>query len=408
MQIHDVNTINVPPTGENNSSGDCRLTYCMNVHPAGSLVQLIDAIENHAARVMNIVAGETGYKGPFGLGMWLGDDLSRELQSDDAFLRLTDCLARNHLYVFTLNAFPFGVFHGTRVKENVYRPDWSTPERLEYTKRIAKLLARLLPEGIPGTISTLPVTYRSWADPSLIESACENLRSAARYLDELHKSTGAEIRLALEPEPDCLLDETPDAIEFFKTHLHCGRDEPIMREYLGVCLDTTHCGVLGEKPVDALREFHAADIAVLKIQLGAALLADSCSESECGPPDALRAYADEVYLHQTLRISSSEGDEPCSTAQRRFADLPDALAAEIPSGTAQWRVHFHLPLSWPGKAPLSSTTAEIDRQFIHEAMRVGVRHFESEVYTLGVFPEATGREHRILADELIHILGLCR
>ena len=59
---------------------------------------------------------------------------------------MQDLLARHDLYVFTLNGFPYGPFHGVRVKEEVYQPDWSYPERLAYTNQLADLL-RLLPDG---------------------------------------------------------------------------------------------------------------------------------------------------------------------------------------------------------------------------------------------------------------------
>ena len=57
---------------------------------------------------------------------------------------------RNELYVFTINGFPYGTFHGTRVKEEVYLPDWRDEERLRYTDELADLLAKLLPDGVGG------------------------------------------------------------------------------------------------------------------------------------------------------------------------------------------------------------------------------------------------------------------
>ena len=45
------------------------------------------------------------------------------------------------MYVFTINGFPYGAFHGTPVKAEVYRPDWRDPERLRYTNQLADLLA---------------------------------------------------------------------------------------------------------------------------------------------------------------------------------------------------------------------------------------------------------------------------
>ena len=58
------------------------------------------------------------------------------------------------LYVFTINGFPYGAFHGQRVKEEVYLPDWRDEERLRYTDSLAWLLADLLPELVAAASST--------------------------------------------------------------------------------------------------------------------------------------------------------------------------------------------------------------------------------------------------------------
>ena len=59
-------------------------------------------------------------------------------------------LAEQGLYVFTINGFPYGAFHGSPVKEHVYLPDWLEDERLVYTDRLAELLAALLPRRRRG------------------------------------------------------------------------------------------------------------------------------------------------------------------------------------------------------------------------------------------------------------------
>ena len=46
---------------------------------------------------------------------------------------------RSGLYVFTINGFPYGPFHGQPVKAAVYRPDWREAERGRYTADLAEL-----------------------------------------------------------------------------------------------------------------------------------------------------------------------------------------------------------------------------------------------------------------------------
>ena len=71
-------------------------------------------------------------------------------------------LGQNDCYVFTINGFPYGQFHGTRVKEQVYAPDWTSPERLVYTNLLFDLLAELLPDGVEGSVSTLPGSFKEF------------------------------------------------------------------------------------------------------------------------------------------------------------------------------------------------------------------------------------------------------
>ena len=49
------------------------------------------------------------------------------------------------MYVFTVNAFPYGPFKGRVVMEQVYEPDWFTEDRVRYTMQVADILAEITP-----------------------------------------------------------------------------------------------------------------------------------------------------------------------------------------------------------------------------------------------------------------------
>ena len=66
------------------------------------------------------------------------------------------------LYVALINGFPYGPFHGTPVKAEVYAPDWRDDARVDYTRDLIRILARLLPRGMDGGVSTSPLTYKPW------------------------------------------------------------------------------------------------------------------------------------------------------------------------------------------------------------------------------------------------------
>lgn len=371
------------------------LTYCLNVHPGATLAEAESAILEKATRVFALLAEKVGATGPFGLGAWFSAQAAGELAQGQRLERLAEALRDHDLYVFTLNGFPYGRFHGARVKENVYRPGWADPARLDYTITLAGILARLLPEGVAGSISTLPVTFRPWADEARLQSATRHLAEVAARLAELENASGKTIALALEPEPGCFLERADDVLDFFTGRLlpEAVRflPEATIRRHIGVCLDTVHAAVVFEDPAHSVARLTENGIGVAKVQLGGAL---EVEVGEGGPPAALRAFADEVYLHQ-VTVRGPGGD-------RFYLDLPDALA-DAPAG--RWRVHFHVPLGWQGASGVGGTGSQVHETFIRAALNAGVTHLELEVYTLGVLPGRVESPEAALSSDLAH---LCR
>ena len=127
-------------------------------------------------------------------------------------------LDKHDCYVFTINGFPYGSFHGTRVKEQVYAPDWSTDERLVYTKQLFDLIAAIVPEGVSGSVSTVPGSFKAWTanDADRRANIFTNMTAIGRYVAELSDRTGRDLHLGLEPEPCCYFETTPETIEFFE------------------------------------------------------------------------------------------------------------------------------------------------------------------------------------------------
>mgnify|MGYP003704432901 CR=1 FL=1 len=227
------------------------------------------------------------------------------LSSDGALDAFAAFLGDGDFYVPTINGFPYGAFHRTRVKEHVYLPDWRDPLRLAYTNRLADLLARLLPDGMRGSVSTVPGGFKSHltgaGDVAAIGAA---LRSHAAHLRALRDRTGRTVRLALEPEPACLLETIDETIAFFDAEL----DDAASREFIGVCVDTCHMAVEFEPAGTVFARLTDAGIAIPKVQVSSALDASSDAARQ-----ALSAFADDTYLHQVL--GSRDG------ALERFVDL---------------------------------------------------------------------------------------
>lgn len=382
------------------------LTYCLNVHPGETVAAQLAAIREHAVPIRAQVA--PGVR--FGLGLRLAGRAALELESALNRQALQALLGAHGLYAFTINGFPFGAFHGAAVKEDVYRPDWREAVRCEYTCRLARTLAAILPEGMTGSISTVPGSYKAWirsADD--VSAMVVQLADTAACLDGLRRETGREIHLGLEPEPDCFLETTAESIAFFRDHLlpqgsrrlvetrggTRAAAEEIIRRHIGVCFDTCHLSLQFESPGDSLRKLAASGIRISKIQISAAL------RTGCGPEAAaaLRPFCDSVYLHQ---VKARAGGRIVSRG-----DLADALASSAVKPGEEWRVHCHVPLYFPGDGLLASTADLLDPDFFRAALDLRVEHFEIETYTFDVLPEPLRRLgiDRSIAEEFRWVLS---
>ncbi len=373
-------------------SGPAHLTYCTNVHSGESWPHTFAALRRHLPAVRRRLSPNA----PMGVGLRLSSVASEALQDEGALDSLRDFLAREGLYVFTINGFPYGPFHGERVKEQVYEPDWRTPERLSYTDRLADLLAALLPDDpeLFGSISTVPGAFgAAAAAPGAVEAiASAMLRQAAR-LAALEDRTGRRIVLALEPEPMCLLQTTAEAVAFFEAHLFgaealarfaalSGRSaqaaERLLRRHLGLCLDVCHAAVAFEQPGDSLALLHGAGIAVTKLQLSSALAIPRMDHAAAA---MLRRFDDGIYLHQVV--------ERGPRGLVRFLDLPQALAAweDDPVGEREWRVHFHVPVFHAAAGRFATTQPMLLDMLASQRAQGISAHLEVETYTWDVLPQ---------------------
>jgi len=380
------------------------LTYCSNIHPAESWAEVRANIERYFPAVRSRVApGE-----PFGIGLRLSARAARELGSGDALAEFREFMARNQLYVFTVNGFPYGTFHGTRVKEEVYLPDWRDAERLRYTDELADLLVQLLPEGIEGSISTVPGAFKPAMHAAAdVEQIADNMLRHVAKLVGIKARTGRHIALAIEPEPHCFLETIDESVRFFKerlfgawaqrrlgelTGLDADAAAGALRGHIGLCLDLCHAAVEFEDPADCVRALQEAGIRVTKLQISAGL---RLAQLTAHAVSALEQFDDPVYLHQVVEAGPA--------GIKRYADLPEALATARkgkPDGR-EWRVHCHVPIFMDNLGAFSST-----RSFIAEVLDIHKRHpisahLEVETYTWSVLPEhlrAGGMEQAIARE----------
>jgi sugar phosphate isomerase/epimerase len=376
------------------------LTYCTNIHPGETWDEVKDNLVRHVVAVKKKVSPNR----PFGVGLRLSAAATDALAHPEERTVLRNLLAENGLYVFTINAFPYGAFHGQTVKAAVYEPDWRTPERRRYTEAAADLLADLLTAspassptgGLAGSISTVPGCFRPNATPASLEAMARALAQTATTLHHLRESGRGQIGVALEPEPACAFETTEEVATFLLSHVFTGvgrdeagrslgvspsRAEEILRRHVGVCLDACHAAVEFESPEESVDLLTSAGIGIFKLQVSAGLRIVKPTREKLA---ALTPFAEGVYLHQTV-IRTGDHLE-------RILDLPDALARyqNRPDGALgdEWRIHFHVPIFRQALGPFESTNDGLARLLARAARTPFTPHLEVETYTFDVLPEA--------------------
>lgn len=356
--------------------GSSHLAYCTNIHPAETWEETFCALKTHVLAVRDLLVErgtlETG--APFAIGLRLSAVAAEELLDEENLAVFRDWLAGTNTYVFTINGFPYGSFHGTRVKEKVFQPDWTDRARVDYTKNLFRILAAVARPETGASVSTLPGSHKTFhADESVIR---KNLIGMAGWLDELSSETGHDFHLGLEPEPLGYFENTLETLAFFE-RLHAdAADTDAVRRRIGVNFDTCHFAIEFDTMGPSLDVMRNHGIRISKVHLSNALALDPRD------PEAitmLRGFDEPTYFHQVIALDSD-------AKLHRFTDLPDFLNADR-SGLLAARVHFHIPLDAEPAAPLRSTRSHVVEMLDWKKQHPDAcGHYEIETYTWGVLP----------------------
>lgn len=380
---------------------DIDLGYCTNIHRGETWEETFDGLRRYTDEVRKRVSPDQ----PYGIGLRLSNEASLELAANaerrDEFRHW---LERTGSYVFTINGFPYGKFHGSRVKEQVYVPDWATEERLDYTLRLFDLLDELAPPGHEISVSTLPGSFKEFITPENAggheELMFRHLRRCAEHVEELAEKSGRIVHLGMEPEPLGLFETSAETVAFFEKLVAGESAESRSRllDRIGVNYDTCHLAIEYEEPREAVGRLRDAGIRISKIHLSSALKLAPDKEAVA----RLESFHDEVYLHQVVVRS---GD----AITHRFRDLPDAMRwfQEKPEEAGdEWRVHFHVPIHAQAREFFSDTRDHISgiADLLGESPG-WCRHFEMETYTWEVLPEEI--RARSVVDQLTEEYRWC-
>ncbi len=362
------------------------LSYCTNIHPAESWADTKCALMTHVPSIRRELRALNSPLAtePLGVGLRLSAVAAEELLTDtnelDAF---KDWLTQQNARVETLNGFPYGNFHGQRVKENVFKPDWTTPQRFEYTCNLFRILEKIgSPDVEKLTVSTLPASHSQFKANE--DRLFARLDAMAGFLDALSNKTGKLMQLGLEPEPFGHFDDTDGVVRFFNELRNRSHRPLLIERHLGLTYDTCHFAIVNEEPELTLSALDENNISLSKVQFS------NAPELTVNTPDdleLLRQFDEGVYFHQTGILCADGG-------HLRFPDLPDALDfahANMSKAAASsvWRLHYHIPLYSSPAAPWRDTGYMIDRTLDYLRRHPdNTPHYEVETYTWSVLPES--------------------
>ncbi|AFK01680.1 hypothetical protein Emtol_0526 [Emticicia oligotrophica DSM 17448] len=368
------------------------LSYCSNIHPGEDWKEHFSVLQSSIPQIKVSVCPDAS----MGIGLRLANQASIDLSEKSNFDAFKKWLDDNNCYVFTMNGFPYGGFHNVVVKDKVHAPDWTTQERTDYTIRMFGLLAKLLPENLSeGGISTSPLSYRFWwkTTDALIDAtqkATQNMVSVVESLVELKATTGKTLHLDIEPEPDGILENSTEYLDWYNHYLlpigikqlsgkGFSEEEATnaIKTHIQLCYDVCHFAVGFEHPQSVIDKLDAQGLKVGKIQISSALKVDFSNDAT-EKLKVIAQYNEPTYLHQVV-AQKKDGSFV------KFPDLTEAISG-FDENILSWRVHFHVPLFIENYGMLASTRSDIEDTINVHKQKPFTNHLEIETYTWGVLP----------------------
>lgn len=374
------------------------LTFCTNIYAGENWMAHFAVLKDS----FPILKAQLSPEAPMGIGLRLSNLASIELLEENHLETFKQWLEQEGGYVFTMNGFPYGGFHHTRVKDQVHAPDWTTRDRVEYTLRLAEILSQLIPEGMDGGISTSPLSYKPWFKDVLgrekaTATASAHILEVAGGLEKIYKNTDKIIHLDIEPEPDGFLESGPEFINWFENELlptgkkyfsdrsglNANEAENLIKMHIRLCYDVCHFAIGYEPHTAIINELQDKGIQIGKIQISAALkakLPPAVSERTAVLAQ-LGRFDEPTYLHQVI-ARKNDG------SLLRYPDLADALAAGGNPEVEEWRAHFHVPIFVEDMGLIQSTQSDITEVLNLQKNNPFTAHLEVETYTWEVLPTA--------------------
>ncbi len=289
------------------------LTYCSNIHAGETWDEVCAGVGRRRCRRCARIARHDG-RSPSGCGCRPRPpkgSSSRPCWTPSAhFLRAGD------YYVFTINGFPYGAFHGRRVKEQrlparLARATSASTTRTGWRSCWRRCWRR---DGIEGSVSTVPGASRRIAGRA---DGAARWRTGccahAAALVAAARGDGRDDRAgASSPSPHCCARDLGDAVAFFegylfdaarvgggpsRTRARLARRETL-RRHLGACLDACHMAVEFEEPGEASIAASRPACASSRSRSARAARRRAARRGRAARPST--PFAEGTYLHQVV------------------------------------------------------------------------------------------------------------
>ncbi|MEX0590524.1 MAG: metabolite traffic protein EboE [Xanthobacteraceae bacterium] len=366
------------------------LSYSTLVHPADDWDQIWQSLNTYVPKVKERFAGNNRFGVSLRLSAKSAETLAKSKTERDKLKKFLD---DGNMYLYTVNAFPYGAFKGTVVKEQVYEPDWRSEERTQYTINVANVLADVAPKEVLPSIQTCPLGFKPRVTgPDVVASYTDHVLRVAKHLVELEVKTGVTVTLGLEPEPYCFLETTDETVDYFTNHLYSGASVekfakmtglPIaeaivaLRRHVGIVYDICHLAVEYEDITQSLQKLVDAGIPIVKLQEAAALHIPEVTQPIV---DTLKRYSKTIYLTQTIEKRDGKFT--------KYLNLEDAFAAwEKSPGPREWRTHIHVPVFLDDLGQFRTTRFAIADALKFHKQKPLSRQLEVETYTWDMLPD---------------------
>ncbi|HFL8824107.1 MAG TPA: metabolite traffic protein EboE [Candidatus Azoamicus sp. OHIO1] len=374
-----------------NNQHKYNLTYCLNVFKSKNWEETLYNIKIFVSNIKKTYPNKE-----IGIGLCISNSISKELIKKRNLLDLIILIKNENIYIPSINGFVYKKFHQKSIKDKIYIPEWTSNSRILYTKLLIKILKELLPKNVNGSITTLPISYKPWINKKnktyIFYKSSINISKIIDILININKKYKKLIHLDIEPEPNCLIENSKEIVRFYKLWLlPIGSDYlrnkyniekkiaiALIKDHIKICYDICHFSTNFEKTTTIIKLLTKEKIKIGRIQISSAIKIKTPKKKEKFKKiiNKISHLSYSPFLHQTVEKNNNQ--------IKKFIDIKYAIKTIKKNKKSEWRIHCHLPIYLKKYSILETTnkdTKSVLKNLINNKI---TNHIEIETYTYNV------------------------